>query len=83
MSLIKIAALGAASYVGYRFWQKSKEEGKHSHAAFAHGEAAKGDVSPVRDAGPAAMRDTDARTWTPVDQQSDESFPASDPPGNY
>jgi hypothetical protein len=37
---------------------------------------------PVRDAGPANMTDP-PRTWDPVDDQSDASFPASDPPGGY
>jgi hypothetical protein len=34
----------------------------------------------VRPAGPDGMRDTPGRRWTPEDQASDESFPASDPP---
>ena len=34
----------------------------------------------VRTAGPDAMRDTPVRKWDSVDQASDESFPASDPP---
>ena len=33
----------------------------------------------VRDAGPRAMRDPPKR-WSKVDEASDESFPASDPP---
>ena len=37
---------------------------------------------PVRDAGPEHMENPPHR-WDPIDQQGDESFPASDPPGNY
>lgn len=37
----------------------------------------------VRDAGPDHMKDKPRRRWGKVDQESDESFPASDPPGNY
>lgn len=36
----------------------------------------------VRNAGPGQMRNP-PQTWTLVDEESDESFPASDPPGNY
>jgi hypothetical protein len=34
----------------------------------------------VRAAGPEEMRDGATRPWTAVDEASDESFPASDPP---
>lgn len=37
----------------------------------------------VRDAGPAEQRGIDEKDWDTVDEQVDESFPASDPPGNY
>jgi len=37
---------------------------------------------PVRPAGPEAMRNP-PKTWDDVDEESDESFPASDPPANY
>lgn len=36
----------------------------------------------VRNAGRSEMKDP-PRKWDIVDEQSDESFPASDPPGNY
>ena len=38
--------------------------------------------TPVRPAGPESMRDP-PKNWDDVDEQADESFPASDPPGNY
>ena len=37
----------------------------------------------VGDAGPQAMRDKPQREWTETDEDLDESFPASDPPGGY
>ena len=37
-------------------------------------------VHQVRPAGPGGMRKTPEREWTPQDEASDESFPASDPP---
>jgi len=43
----------------------------------AHG--AVGNSGAVRTAGPSEMRDPPER-WSKVDQASDESFPASDPP---
>ena len=36
----------------------------------------------VRDAGPDAM-DNPPKRWSEVDEASDESFPASDPPAKY
>jgi hypothetical protein len=38
--------------------------------------------TPVRPAGPDAMRDP-PKKWDKVDEEADESFPASDPPSNY
>ncbi len=37
----------------------------------------------VREAGPEAMKDKPVREWEKVDEASDESFPASDPPATY
>tara|TARA_R110000787_G_scaffold12268_4_gene39780 strand:- start:11 stop:226 length:216 start_codon:yes stop_codon:yes gene_type:complete len=37
----------------------------------------------VRNAGPQGETDAEHRKWDKVDEQVDESFPASDPPSNY
>lgn len=42
-----------------------------------------GGFQEVRPAGPEAMRSPPRYSWDKVDQASDESFPASDPPGYY
>ncbi len=42
-----------------------------------------GGFQEVRPAGPEAMRSPPSYSWDKVDQASDESFPASDPPGYY
>ena len=36
----------------------------------------------IRPAGPESMEDP-PENWDQVDEESDESFPASDPPANY
>jgi hypothetical protein len=80
MALLKLAAIAALGYVGWKFYEKAKGEG---HAAFAAGQAPGENFAKVRDAGPEAMADPPRREWTAADQASDESFPASDPPGTY
>ena len=47
-----------------------------------HEENGGGVPTPVRPAGPKEMRDP-PKKWDEVDEESDESFPASDPPANY
>jgi len=84
MGLLKYAAAGAAGFIGYKLFQNAREQAHPAPAAFAPNQkAVDDDPSPVRDAGPDAMRDTPRQPWTVEDQQADESFPASDPPSNY
>lgn len=80
MSLLQWAVAGAAGYAIYRAVQNTKAE--QAPAAFAQGEETGGNFSQVRSAGVEGMR-SDPKRWDTVDQASDESFPASDPPSTY
>lgn len=79
MALIKMALAGAVGYGIYKYATRASGAGK---AAFATGEGAAGNDTQIRNAGAESMRDA-PRRWNPVDEASDESFPASDPPANY
>ena len=63
--------------------EEADQKASRSQAAFATGQGAAGNRTQVRDAGPEAMRDPAQRRWTKVDENSDQSFPASDPPATY
>ncbi|QIG55278.1 hypothetical protein G6N82_01235 [Altererythrobacter sp. BO-6] len=71
-----LAGAGAAAV-----WVLRKDRPTRN-AAFADDQPNQGHMD-VRDAGPEAMRDPLQREWTEVDEDIDESFPASDPPGGY
>ena len=75
--LLKLLTLGAIGYGGYKLYEKNR--GDRSAPAFAGNQGS----ASIRDAGPDAMRDEPIDGWTKTDEESDESFPASDPPGNY
>ncbi len=79
MGLLSRAALLFGGFMVFREWQKARQ----SPAAFAEGEGAPGNDAQIRNAGPDAMRDPSDEPWTEADEDGDESFPASDPPGNY
>lgn len=83
MALLRTAILGALGYLGYRAMtdntEKSDKKFDENGVAFADGQA----EGRHRDAGPEAMGDKPKREWTKTDEESDESFPASDPPANY
>ena len=60
------------------FWKRLfGGKNRDAPAAFADGQSGR-----VRDAGAEAMRDP-PNGWGKVDEEDDQSFPASDPPGNY
>ena len=80
MKLLRLALFGGLAYGAWRVLGGS---GRRSNAAFSPGQGANGNATQVREAGPHAMRDAPNGEWSMVDEQSDESFPASDPPGNY
>lgn len=71
-----VAGMGAAAFSILKKRRSSR------NAAFAEEQPHQGHMD-VRDAGPGAMRDPVRREWTEVDEDLDESFPASDPPGGY
>jgi hypothetical protein len=75
MGLIKLAAASAAGYALYKYATRDKDQ----DMAVAGGDRHFGKV---RDAGPQAM-ESQPRSWSKIDEASDESFPASDPPATY
>lgn len=80
MSILKLAALGAVGYAAYTFLRE--RVGHEPPVAFATGETSGPNFAQVRNAGPEGMR-MDPPEWDRIDEASDESFPASDPPATY
>jgi hypothetical protein len=74
--LLKLIFAGA---VGYGLYKYATHHKLIEPAAFAPGEAAGPSTGEVRNAGPKAMR-SDPPQWDQIDEASDESYPASDPP---
>lgn len=75
------AAAVSCAYLLGRYWQRRETAAPRAPAAFARAVAEPGSFEQVREAGPEAMRDGDSlRGWDEVDEGSDASFPASDPP---
>lgn len=78
-TILKLLALGGLGYAGSR-WLKAQQP--RSNTAYADGRTSER-TGAVRDAGPKAMRDQPKEDWSGVDEASDQSFPASDPPSTY
>ena len=76
---LRLLALGAGGYALWRWLQQRNAVTRVDHAAFAPGETNGANFDKTRSAGPEGMR-SDPPKWDKVDQASDESFPASDPP---
>lgn len=70
---------GAGLFALWRRRRNGKRSARHA-AAFAAHETDPENFDQTRSAGPRGMRDPARRRWDEVDQASDESFPASDPP---
>lgn len=76
-------AAGVGTFLWLRHWLGSRDVAETPAAAFAGSGGPEGSFVHTRDAGPDHMRDEEGEHWDQVDQTSDESFPASDPPGTY
>ena len=78
-ALATVGGFAAALLSRRKSWDSN---GEVNAAAVGRGKTAPGPVGQsgaARSAGPEAMRDP-PKDWEKVDQASDESFPASDPP---
>ncbi|GAA3787848.1 hypothetical protein GCM10022600_05270 [Qipengyuania pelagi] len=74
--LLKLAALGAVGYAGYKYYEKNVAE--NNGVAFASGQP----DGAFRDAGSEATR-TPGDTMSRTDEALDETYPASDATAKY
>lgn len=74
-------AVGAGLYATRKQWMAKAEEWRDDFsAAFADDETDYENFDQTRNAGADSMRDHPGDDWEDVDDMSDASFPASDPP---
>lgn len=83
MRLVTILAAAGLAYGAYSLLTSPPERrpGRRGRLSEPYARGA-GDGDFVRQAGPAQMTEP-PRQWDEVDETSDESFPASDPPARY
>jgi hypothetical protein len=74
-------AIGAGLYATRHQWLPKADKWKDDFsAAFADDETDSENFDQTRNAGADSMRDDPGKRWNKVDDMSDASFPASDPP---
>lgn len=74
-------AIGAGLYATRDQWMPKADKWKDDFsAAFADDETDSENFDQTRHAGAESMRDHPGKNWNKVDDMSDASFPASDPP---
>ena len=74
-------AIGAGLYATRDQWMPKADKWKEDFsAAFADDETDSENFDQTRHAGADSMRDHPGKSWNRVDDMSDASFPASDPP---
>lgn len=77
---MRLLKWGVVVGIGYYAYQKLKSL-NDGDVYSDHGSVGSSGI--VRNAGPEDQHGIDNQNWDTVDQQVDESFPASDPPANY
>ena len=83
VSALALASLAGGVWALLRQRRPVTARAASEAVAFAPGEHQAENFVQHRSAGPEAMRDEPGKHWDKVDQASDESFPASDPPATY
>ncbi len=79
-AMIAAAAAAVGGIAGGLFWRRRREELRAPALSDEYREPGPAGLSgATREAGPGEMRDP-PKQWDEVDEASDESFPASDPP---